>query len=347
VIWAPAIVTTRPIPKGRAASTTSSSNQHTVPVSGPAIDGDARRALLANEFNSAYAAGDPLLIPSFAVERAQELLADILALMDAGQVPEGDIFLDSPLAIEATEVFRQRGWNRATGRNPFQGLHAGSRLKFTRDPAESDALERLRGWHVILAASGMCDAGRVRKHLKRLFWRRDAMVLICGYQAQGTLGRFLVDGARRVSIQGEDIQVRARVRSLDVYSGHADATALTLWAMARRPVAGQVFMVHGEPEGVAGLRERLVAAGFREDQLVAPELDESFELQRTAAEPLPGKGRIAPAAAARADWHNARVRLLATLNDRLEAAADDAERERLVAAFQRALEGQIPAQTRG
>ena len=302
------------------------------------IDGGARRALLAEELNTAHAAGGPLLIPSFAVERAQELLADILALMDAGDVPEGDIFLDSPLAIEATEVFRRRGWNRATGRNPFEGLHAGSRLKFTRDPAESDALERLRGWHLILAASGMCDAGRVRKHLKRLLWRRDATVLICGYQAQGTLGRFLVEGARRVSIQGDDIQVHARIRSLDVYSGHADAGGLVRWAEARRPVNGRVFVVHGEPQATSGLKARLVAAGFAEEQLFAPSLDESFELQKTTAAAMPGKGRIAAAAAARADWHNARVRLLAALNDRLEAAADDAERERLVAALQRALE---------
>jgi len=305
----------------------------------PAIDGDARRALLAAELNAAHAAGGPLLIPSFAVERAQELLADILTLMAAREVPESDIFLDSPLAIEATEVFRQRGWNRATGRNPFQSLHAGSRLKFTRAPAESDALERLRGWHVILAASGMCDAGRVRKHLKRLLWRQDATVLICGYQAQGTLGRFLVEGAKRVSIQGDDIQVRARIRTLDVYSGHADATALTHWADARRPVQGQIFMVHGEPEGVEGLRGRLAAAGFREDQLVAPELDESFELRKTGAVGSPGQARIAPAAAGRADWHNARVRLLAALNERLEVAADDEDRERVVAALQRALTG--------
>lgn len=102
-----------------------------------------------------------------------------------------------------------------------------------RDPWESDSLERLRGWHVIMAASGMCDAGRVRKHLKRLLWRREATVLIAGYQATGTLGRILLDGARNVRIQGEDIHVRARIRNLDIYSAHADATGLTAWAKAR------------------------------------------------------------------------------------------------------------------
>jgi metallo-beta-lactamase family protein len=304
----------------------------------PAMDGPARRALLADELVAAHAAGGPVLIPAFAVARSQELLADILALMDERRIPGCDIFLDSPLAIEATEVFRKRGWNRATGRNPFEGLLDGGRLKFTREPAESDALERLAGWHIILAASGMCDAGRVRKHLKRLLWRRDATVLLSGYQAQGTLGRILQEGARRITIQGEDIQVRARIRTLDVYSAHADATALTRWALARRPVAGKIFLAHGEPPGLAGLKERLVAAGVPQDQVVVPELDEMFALERTGAAGRGAQGRRRPpGAAAKADWHNARVRLLTSLNERLEGAASDAERERIVQGLLRAL----------
>ncbi|HPA39880.1 MAG TPA: MBL fold metallo-hydrolase, partial [Phenylobacterium sp.] len=142
-----------------------------------------RRQRLAEVLNEAHAAGGPLLIPAFAVERSQELLADILTLMRDGLVPEADIFLDSPLAIEATEIFRQRGWVRSTGRNPFEDLHSSDHLKFVRDPWESDTLEKLSGWHIILAASGMCDAGRVRKHLKRLLWTRKATVLLAGYQA--------------------------------------------------------------------------------------------------------------------------------------------------------------------
>jgi len=308
----------------------------------PPIDGDARRKLLADELNAAHAAGGPLLVPTFAVERTQELLADMLALMEAGQVAEADIFLDSPLAIEATEVFRERGWNRLTGRNPFQDLRAGGRLKFTPEPQQSDALERLRGWHIILAASGMCDAGRVRKHLKRMLWRRDSTVLICGYQAQGTLGRILVEGARRVSIQGEQIQVRARVRALDVYSGHADAAGLVSWAKARRPVGGKVFLAHGEPGSLTGLKSRLRDVGFADDQLIIPELDQSFVLEKraaTAAEHV--RPRVPRGAPARADWHNARAQVLAALNDRLEAAPDDSERERLLARVAAILEEPI------
>lgn len=307
------------------------------------IDGSERRALLAGELELARKAGGPLLIPAFAVERSQELLADLMRLMDEGAVPEADIFLDSPLAIEATEVFRSRGWNRGTGENPFQSLRAGERLKFLQAPAESDQLDRLRGWHIIMAASGMCDAGRVRKHLKRLLWRRDATVLLAGFQAAGTLGRIIQEGARRVTIQGEDIQVRARIRSLDVYSGHADARGLVAWTKARAPIAGRILLNHGEPAALDGLKARLFGAGFAEDAILIPELDATFILERTTAEPVQQEGgRIPSAAAARADWHNARAQLLAALNDALEQAPDDRAREALVARLLAAVSQETP-----
>jgi metallo-beta-lactamase family protein len=302
------------------------------------LGGNARRALLAKELNDAHTAGGPLLIPAFAVERSQELLADLLTLMEEHQVPQADVFLDSPLAIEATEIFQQRGWNRATESNPFDNLRQSGRLKFLREPGESDHLETLTGWHVIIAASGMCDAGRVRKHLKRLLWRRQATVLLSGYQAAGTLGRILQEGADRVSIQGEDIQVRARIRSLDVYSGHADAAALVAWGKQRAPISGGIFLAHGEPASLQGLKTRLSAAGLPADRITIPAMDEGFSLERGGASVQPmGVRRIAPDAAARADWHNARAQLLMTLNDQLEAAPDDDARERLITRLAAAL----------
>jgi len=307
------------------------------------VSGEGRRALLAKELNDAHAAGGPLLIPAFAVERSQELLADIITLMEDRQVPEADIFLDSPLAIEATEVFQKRGWNRATGVNPFEGLRNIGRLKFLRHPSESDQLERLAGWHLIIAASGMCDAGRVRKHLKRLLWRRQATVLISGYQAVGTLGRILQEGARRVSIQGDDIQVRARIRSLDVYSGHADAAGLVTWAKARSPVAGRIFLAHGEPAALVGLEARLETAGFPAGQMAAPSMDEAFLLAKRDATPEPTQARrIAANAAAKADWHNARAQLLMQLNERLGEASNDRAREEIIAQLAAALNLQQP-----
>jgi metallo-beta-lactamase family protein len=307
------------------------------------LGGEGRRKLLAKELNDAHAAGGPLLIPAFAVERSQELLADLLILMEEHQVPPADVFLDSPLAIEATEIFQRRGWNRATGSNPFERLSNSGRLKFLREPGESDRLDNLSGWHVILAASGMCDAGRVRKHLKRLLWRRQATVMLSGYQAVGTLGRILQEGAKRVSIQGDDIQVHARIRSLDVYSGHADAPALVAWAKQRAPTAG-VFLAHGEPASLEGLKSRLAAAGVPADRIRVPTMDEGFVLAREGAT-AKGRGsrRIAPDAAARADWHNARAQLLMELNQRLEGAPDDKAREQLITQLAAALRGPAPA----
>src|SRR6185369_8158835 len=112
--------------------------------------------------------------------------------------------------------------------------------------------------------------------LKRLLWQRQATVLLSGYQAIGTLGRILQEGANRVSIQGEDIQVRARIRSLDVYSGHADAGGLVAWAKARGPVAAGVFLAHGEPNALEGLRGRLLPTGLAEERIRIPALDESY-----------------------------------------------------------------------
>ena len=303
----------------------------------PMLDPAARRRLLAQELRDAQRAGGPLLIPAFAVERSQELLADLQILTRDGEIPEVDIFLDSPLAIEATEVFQRRGWSPVMEANPFADLRSSGRLKFLKEPQESDQLERLRGWHVILAASGMCDAGRVRKHLKRLLWRRDATVLLPGFQAQGTLGRILAEGAQTVSIEGEPISVRARVRSLDIYSGHADHDGLVRWAAARGPVRGQVFLAHGEPEGLEGLRDGLAKAGFDPGRLVIPDLDERFILSKAGAAPSPGPARILPTAASRPDWHNARARLMLDLNARLDALPSDAAREALLESLARAV----------
>jgi metallo-beta-lactamase family protein len=300
----------------------------------PTLDPASRRRLLARELRDAKAAGGPLLIPAFAVERSQELLADMQILFAHGEVPEADVFLDSPLAIEATEVFNRRGWNAEAGRNPFEDLRNSGRLRFLKKPWESDELEKLRGWHIILAASGMCDAGRVRKHLKRLLWRADATVLIPGFQAAGTLGRLLVEGAGLVRIQGEEVVVRARIRSLDIYSGHADAAGLAAWAKARAPVRGQVFLNHGEPDSLEGLRGRLIDAGLDAARLIIPALDARYRLTGSAALSEPGKARLLPGQATQPDWHNIRARLVLELNQRLESLASDAEREALMARLQ-------------
>lgn len=291
-----------------------------------------RKRILAAEVMAAHVAGGPLLIPAFAVERTQELIVDLLDLMETNQAPPGPIFVDSPLAVRACDVFFRYGQENDTAHLTSK-LRESAWLKFTERPDESRAIEQVHGWHVIIAASGMCEAGRVRHHLKRLLWRNSATVLLVGFQAVGTLGRLLQEGRRAVRIQGDDIKVEARIRTTDVYSGHADAAGLVEWAKARGPVRGGVLLMHGEPENLQGLQWRLAKAQAAPgDTILVSELDRGYVLQPgrpPQAEPLAG-ARLAPMAAARLDWHNARSELISLLREKLEAAPDDAARERII-----------------
>jgi metallo-beta-lactamase family protein len=305
----------------------------------PTMNADQRRAALKKELLDAHAAGGPLLVPAFAVERTQELIMDVLEAMDGGDAPRGPIFLDSPLAIRATDTFLKSA-RLSDGSHPFSLLRESNWLRFTESAAESQAIERVKGWHVIVSASGMCDAGRVRHHLKRLLWQPNATVMLIGYQAVGTLGRFLRDGRKRVRIQGEEFQVNARIRTLDIYSGHADAPTLARWVQARAPINGSVFLTHGEPESASGFQKRLQQLPEVGDRVIVPDLDQAFEV------PLKGPARaLAPAAAprmqpassAKLDWHNARAQLMADLNRAIGAAKSDADREALIARLAEAL----------
>jgi metallo-beta-lactamase family protein len=305
-------------------------------VERPPCGPEERRRALAREISEAHAAGGPLLMPAFAVERTQELLADLMQIIDAGEAPPGEIFLDSPLAIKACEIFLEQGGGEAS--NPFKRIRAAGRLHYLEKPWDSDGLERLSGWHIIMAGSGMCDAGRVRKHLKRLLWRREATVLLSGFQAMGTLGRLLQDGCKTVRIQGEPYRVRARVRSLDLYSGHADGPALERWVAARGPIGGHLFLAHGEPDSLNGLRKRLMAAGYDSDRIAIPSIDQTFGLKRKSALEGRSRPRLASSAATALDWHNARSEFLNQLEDQLEGAQDDAARAELIERLGRALQ---------
>ena len=304
----------------------------------PQIGRDARRDALALEIAAAHTAGGPLLIPAFAVERTQEILIDLLDLIEANRAPPCPIFLDSPLAIRACDVFLKQGGG-AIATNPFARLRERGWLRFTESPDESRDIERFRGWHIILAASGMCDAGRVRHHLKRLLWQPQATILLVGYQAVGTLGRLLLEGRKDVRIQGEPFRVRANVRSLDIYSAHADGPSLVEWAHKRAPT-GTIFLVHGEPQNAQALERRLIEAGFDSDRIVRPALDQAFRVSadhHLETAPTP-PARIGPANVSRLDWHNSRAEFLSALNRALSAAKSDAECETILARLRGALE---------
>ncbi len=218
----------------------------------PPVTRELRRDHLAAEVRAAHAAGGALLIPAFAVERTQELIVDLVDLMERGDIPAAPIFLDSPLAISATEVFRQHAESQEAGLDVAR-LLASPHLHCTETVEESKAIARLTGFHIIVAASGMCDAGRIRHHLKRWLWHAKATVLLVGFQAQGTLGRFIADGATAVRIQGDEIKVAARIRRLDEYSGHADGPELARWIAARRPIRAGRFSGAWRRAGADGL----------------------------------------------------------------------------------------------
>ena len=157
-------------------------------------------------------------------------------------------------------------------------------------------------------------------------------MLIVGYQAFGTLGRFLLEGRRDVRIQGDEIAVRASIRDIDVYSGHADASGLARWVQARAPIAGTVFLNHGEPDSLTGLQSRLAADGLPADRITIAELDQSYRLQRNApATPTATTPpRLTSDTLTRLDWHNQRVSFLAAMQEKLNQAADDKSREELL-----------------
>lgn len=298
----------------------------------PEITPDQRRKNLADAVRAAINPNAPLLMPVFAVERTQELLADLVRLMDGGQIPPTPVFIDSPLAIRATRIFASAGGALAENAT-LPALLRSTWLRSTESPEESRAIEDMPGFKIIMAGSGMCEAGRIRHHLRRWLWDARASVLLTGFQAQGTLGRLLHDGATTVRIQGDEIEVRARIHWTDDYSGHADAPELTAWVAARQPIAAGLFLLHGEPLARAALAERLAAL-----RPICPELDTTYALAPDGArEVQAGAPRLAPDEVSQLDWHNARARLLIDINATLEGAHDNKAREAILQRLQQAL----------
>ncbi|MGL4636148.1 MAG: MBL fold metallo-hydrolase RNA specificity domain-containing protein [Beijerinckiaceae bacterium] len=302
-------------------------------------DGE-RAKLLADEINAARLAGGALLIPSFAVERTQELVADIVGLMNSNTIPQAAIFIDSPLASKATDIFKRHASELQNGKALLDGLTSPN-LHVTESVEESKALARFDGFHIIISASGMCDAGRIRHHLRNWLPERRATVLLVGFQAQGTLGRILKDGAKAVRIQGDDIVVRARISSIDSYSGHADGPELASWVTERKPVEQAVFLTHGEESAIEGLRSRLSGDSIiAKHKIFAPTMDDAFDIEDVRPKLIENRAprRIAPEAASRPDWHNELSELLLNINDTMSQAADERARKIVIRRIKRALE---------
>jgi metallo-beta-lactamase family protein len=299
---------------------------------------EQRREDLAREINDALNRGGNLVIPAFAVERSQELLHDIGLLIKEKAISPSLVFLDSPLASKVTTVYKKYEAMFDDVELNAQELFNDPRFRIVEAVEESKAINAIKGGAIIMSASGMCDAGRIKHHLANNLPRGNATVLFVGYQAPGTLGQIILSGARTVRIHGEEIPVRARIRSLGNYSAHADHAELMAWITARLPAHGAIFLTHGEDEERNALRQALLASGVAGDQVIMPLLDDAVELQsggvRTMVEP---QARRMDLSELNADWHNAYSSFIIDLSNRLQAAPTDAERVKLMLGLKRTL----------
>ena len=232
---------------------------------------------LFEAIHDTFRRGGNVIIPTFALERTQEILYYLREGEKAGELPASiQVFLDSPMAISATEIFRRHPecYDRDTaalfhsGTDPFDlpGLH------FTRETAESMALNRLNGGAVIMAGSGMCTGGRVRHHIKHNIWRQDSSMVFVGYAAHGTLARRIIDGARRIRLFGEELPVRATIYTIGGFSAHADRDELLEWHRATGDPE-YTFLVHGDEEAMQAFAKRL-----EHTHVVMPDLHQEIEL---------------------------------------------------------------------
>lgn len=205
--------------------------------------------------------GGNVIIPAFAVGRTQQIIYQLHQLSRQGRLEHLKVFVDSPMATEVTRITRQHLSLFDEQAQALAQWHAGGQdlpwLHFTASVEESMALNNIRSGAIIISASGMCDAGRIRHHLRHNLPRRECSVLMPGYQAQGTLGRRLVDGADRVRIFGHDIPVRAAIHPFDGLSAHADRAALLAWTAGFREPPARTFVVHGEAQASQALADAL------------------------------------------------------------------------------------------
>ncbi len=271
------------------------------------IRNDEKATMFLNTVYETLEKDGTVVIPSFAVGRTQEILYELNRIKENTddeefknkyeKIMKATVYVDSPLAVSATEIFRKNmdlfdddvKEEMARGDNPleFPGL------KFTQTAEESKALNEMNEPMIILSASGMCEVGRIKHHLKHNLWNPSSTILFVGYQAPGTLGRRIVDGEKRVKIFGEEINVNARVEYIEGYSGHADQNGLLNFVYSFYDKPKHIFLVHGEEEGQIVLKDKIVEntnipvtiPAFGETYT----LDENLSMERTVE--LPRKYR--------------------------------------------------------
>jgi len=235
---------------------------------------------LRDVVNRTCARGGRIIVPAFAVDRTQQLVLLLHQLANAGQIPSIPIFVDSPLAVNVTEIFRKHieCFNAQTrqylldGEDPF-GF---SRLQYVREASESKKLNDLHGPFMVISASGMCEQGRILHHLRNNLSDPRNTVLITGFQARDTLGRKLIEKMREVRVFGEPVTVRAEISSLDELSAHADQGELIAWLKPLAPHLAGIFLVHGEAEQAQALAE--VIRSQYGVEVAVPQPGQTFDL---------------------------------------------------------------------
>ncbi len=258
---------------------------------------------LAQAIAYSYSHGEKVIIPSFAVGRTQELLYSLILLRERNQLPaDMPIFVDSPLAIRATEVFEKYAQTLHTpelqGISPKDGSY---NIHFTLNTEESQALNVLQGPAIILSASGMCNAGRIKHHLKHNIWREGASIVFVGYQAVGTLGRKIVDGAESIRLFNDDLAVAAKVFTINGFSAHAGQSQLLDWILPMSKAGSRIVLIHGEPKAQEALADLIKKNSSRDDvEVFIPDYLEDMTLEpgRKVAVELFNTAKARP----RVDW---------------------------------------------
>ena len=297
----------------------------------------ARRDAMREELRQGLSRGGNVVIPAFAVERSQELLHDIAVLLESGDIPDATVYLDSPLARRATEVFIKYARELEDIAVDPATIFRHPNFRLVESVEESKRVNEVRGGAIIISASGMCTAGRIKHHLKSNIYRPECTVLFVGYQSPGTLGHIITSGAKAVRIHGKEYQVRADIRRIGNYSAHADQPELLRWLEERGPARGGLFLNHGEDDARAELKRLAASVGYEAEKIHLPQFDQTFELSASGVtgrhEPEP---RIAPERIAD-DWHAEYARFLLDLGETMRATEDAEARRELLQDLRRRL----------
>jgi len=216
---------------------------------------------LARIINETHQAGGNVIIPSFAVERTQELLYHLNGLLRENRIPHLVAFVDSPMAIKVTDVFKKHP--ELFDEEALELLHKGTHpcdlpgLTMSNTTDQSKAIIHIKGTAIIIAGSGMCTGGRIKHHLKNNISRPESTILFVGYQAFGTLGRVILEGVNPIRIFGEEHEVKARIEKISGFSAHADQNELRRWIRSLKKAPRRVFVTHGEPDAANAFKKVL------------------------------------------------------------------------------------------